>query len=128
MSNLTLSDNCGQGVEESTVPDTKGTTMAQSRQANDQQPTRVPSEEREHLGKLAGELTRYEVQAEVMDEPDLCLRVRNPVSVYAVEDVICERREHDFAFIASFGVHLGNSGSVSLTAHKVAWLVGATKE
>ncbi|MGW5878808.1 hypothetical protein ACWFMI_19900 [Nocardiopsis terrae] len=102
--------------------------MAKSRQADEQQPTRVPSEEHEHLGKLAGELSRYEVRAEVVDEPALCLRVRNPSSAHAVEDVICERREHDFAFIASFGVHLGNSGSVPLTAHKVAWLVGATKE
>ena len=102
--------------------------MAQSRQASDQQPTRVPSEEREHLGKLASELSRYEVRAEVVDEPGLCLRVHNPASACAVEDVVCERREHDYAFLASFGVHLGGSGSVSLTAHKVAWLVGATKE
>lgn len=102
--------------------------MAQPRQADEQQPTRVPSEEREHLGKLASELSSYEVQAEVVDEPALCLRVRNPASAYAVEDVICERREHDFAFIASFGVHLGNSGGLSLTAHKIAWLVGATKD
>ncbi|MBR8741286.1 hypothetical protein [Nocardiopsis sp. MG754419] len=102
--------------------------MAQSRQANDQPPTHVPSEEQGHLGKLAGELSRYDVRAEVVEEPGLCLRVRNPDSVHAVEDVICERREHDYAFIASFGVHLGNSGSLSLTAHKVAWLVGATEQ
>lgn len=128
MSNLSLSDNCQQGIEECTVLVTKGSVMAQSRQVNDQQPTPAPSEEREHLGKLAGELSRYEVRAEVVEESGLCLRVGNPASVHAVEDVICERREHDYAFIASFGVHLGNSGSLSLTAHKIAWLVGATKE
>lgn len=107
---------------------TKGSAMAQSRQANDQQPTQVPSEAHGHLGKLAGELSRYEVRAEVVEDPGLCLRVSNPASHHAIEDVICERREHDYAFLASFGVHLGNSGSVSLTAHKVAWLVGATEE
>lgn len=102
--------------------------MAQSRQANDRQPTQVPSEAHEHLGRLASELSRYELRAEVVEEPGLFLRVSNPSSFHANEDVLCERREHDYAFIASFGVHLGNSGSVSLTAHKVAWLVGATKE
>lgn len=128
MGNLPLSDNCQQGIEECTVLVTKGSAMAQSRQVNDQEPTQAPSEERDHLGRLAGELSRYEVRAEVVEGSGLCLRVDNPESAHAVEDVICERREHDYAFIASFGVHLGNSGSLSLTAHKIAWLVGATKE
>ncbi|MCP3014131.1 hypothetical protein NGM33_12380 [Nocardiopsis dassonvillei] len=102
--------------------------MAKSRQTRDEQPTRVPSEEHEHLGKLAAELSRYDVRADVVDEQSSpCLRVRNPSSACAVEDVVCERREHDYAFIASFGVYLGSSGSLGVTAHKVAWLVGATE-
>ncbi|RKS05317.1 hypothetical protein DFP74_0911 [Nocardiopsis sp. Huas11] len=101
--------------------------MAQSRQARDDQPTRVPSEEREHLAKLADELTRYEVRTDVVDGEAPYLRVTNPESAQAVEDVVCERRELDHAFIASFGVYLGSSGSLGVTAHKVAWLVGATE-
>jgi len=102
--------------------------MAQSRQTKDEQPTQAPSEEHGHLGKLAGELSRYDVRADVVDGHSPYLRVSNPASTYAVEDVVCERREHDYAFLASFGVHLGSSGSLGVTAHKVAWLVGATEE
>ncbi|WP_017571984.1 hypothetical protein [Nocardiopsis halotolerans] len=101
--------------------------MAKSRQTRNEQPTRVPSEEHEHLGNLAAELSRYDVRAEVVDERSPRLRVSNPSSACAAEDVICERREHDYAFIASFGVYLGSSGSLGVTAHKVAWLVGATE-
>ncbi|GHD18209.1 hypothetical protein [Nocardiopsis kunsanensis] len=102
--------------------------MAQSRQAKDEQPTRVPSEESGHLGKLATELSGYGVEADIVDAEPPYLRVSSPDSKYAVEDVICERREHDCAFIASFGVHLGSSGSIGVTAHKIAWLVGATEQ
>ncbi|MGQ4272045.1 hypothetical protein [Nocardiopsis changdeensis] len=98
--------------------------MSRSRQEEE---TRAPSEEHRHLDKLADELSRYDVRADVVDEHGPCLRVSNPASTYAVEDVICERREHDYAFIASFGVYLGSSGSLGVTAHKIAWLVGATK-
>ena len=101
--------------------------MAQSRQAHEEQPTRVPSEDCEHHTKLAGELTRYEVSTDLVDGDAPYLRVTNPGSVHAVEDVLCERRELDHAFIASFGVYLGSSGSLGVTAHKVAWLVGATE-
>ncbi|WP_304451653.1 hypothetical protein [Nocardiopsis sp. YSL2] len=101
--------------------------MAQSRQAHEEQPTRVPSEERGHLTKLAGELARYEVSTDLVDGDAPYLRVTNPESAHAVEDVLCERRELDHAFIASFGVYLGSSGSLGVTAHKVAWLVGATE-
>ncbi len=106
--------------------DRKGFAMTQSRQAEDEQPTRVPSEGREHLGKLAAELSRYGLRADVIDDTSPYLRVSNPQSSYAVEDVLCERREYDYAFLASFGVHLGSSGSLGVTARKVAWLVGAT--
>lgn len=102
--------------------------MTQSRQAKNEQPTRVPSEGSEHLGKLAAELSRYDVRTDVVEEAPPYLRVSNPTSSYAVEDVLCERREYDYAFIASFGVYLGSSGSLGVTAHKVAWLVGATDE
>jgi hypothetical protein len=36
--------------------------MAQSRQTEDEQPTQEASEEHGHLGKLAGELSRYSVR------------------------------------------------------------------
>jgi len=108
--------------------DRKGSAMAQSRQAKDEQPTRVPSEESGHLGKLATELFGYGVEADVVDTDPPYLRVSSPDNKHAVEDVICERRENDCAFIASFGVHLGNSGSLGITAHKIAWLVGATEQ
>ncbi len=98
--------------------------MTRSRQ---EEATCATSEEHGHLGKLADELSRYAVRADVVDGQGPYLRVSNPASTYAVEDVICERREHDYAFIASFGVHLGGSGSLGVTAHKVAWLVGATE-
>lgn len=102
--------------------------MAKSRQTRNKQPTRVPSEEHEHLGELAAELSRYDVRADVVEDQPPYLRVSNPSSACATEDVAIERREHDYAFIASFGVHLGSSGSLGVTAHKVAWLVGATEE
>ncbi|WP_028648475.1 hypothetical protein [Nocardiopsis sp. CNT312] len=101
--------------------------MAESGQAQDHTSARVPSEERAHLEKLADELSRYDVTADVADEPSPRLRVANPRSVHAVEDVLCERREQGHAFIASFGVYLGGSASPGVAAHKVAWLVGATE-
>ncbi|WP_017596785.1 hypothetical protein [Nocardiopsis lucentensis] len=101
--------------------------MAQSRRAHDQEASHVPTEEREHLEKLAAELSRYDVTTDVADDPSPRLRVGNPASAHAVEDVVCERREHGHAFLASFGVYLGSSGSLGVTAHKVAWLVGATE-
>lgn len=102
--------------------------MGQSGRPKDGRSTPAASEESEHLGELATELSNYEVRVDVVDEHSPYLRVRNPASTYAVEDVVCERREHDYAFIASFGVYLGSSGSLGVTANKVAWLVGATEE
>ncbi|MUL39986.1 hypothetical protein FZ103_02135 [Streptomonospora sp. PA3] len=82
---------------------------------------------RAQLSELATAVTRYGVWARVIDDAaPPYLRVSNPESAYAVEDVFCEPRTHDHAFIASFGVHLGSSHSLELTARKVAWLVGAT--
>ncbi|MBV2362127.1 hypothetical protein ACFPZ0_18875 [Streptomonospora nanhaiensis] len=98
---------------------------AQSRPAP---PTLPRSAERGHLSRLATALTRYGVWARVIDDAAPYLRVSNPESDYAVEDVLCERRAHDHAFLASFGVYLGSSDSLDLTARKVAWLVGAIKE
>ncbi|GAA1757309.1 MULTISPECIES: hypothetical protein [Streptomonospora] len=83
---------------------------------------------RAELSRLATAVTRYGVWARVIDDGSPYLRVSNPESEAAVEDVFCEARAHDHAFIASFGVYLGNSDSIDLTAGKVAWLVGATPE
>lgn len=85
--------------------------------------------ERRQLGLLAEALMKYGVTTEVVGaagEEAPVLRVGNPESEYAVEDIGCERREHGHAFLASFGVHLGSSESIPMAAKKVAWLVGAT--
>ncbi|MDA8371299.1 MAG: hypothetical protein M0026_15735 [Nocardiopsaceae bacterium] len=90
-------------------------------------PATVPhSVERRQLSELASALTRYGVWARIIDDGPPFLRVSNPESEYAVEDVVCERRSHVHAFLASFGIYLGSSDSIDLTAKKVAWLVGAT--
>jgi hypothetical protein len=91
-------------------------------------PTAAPaSDEHRELSRLADALTDYGVWARIIDDDPPVLRVSNPQSDYAVEDVSCERRAHDHAFLASFGVYLGSSGSLALTARKVAWLVGAVE-
>ncbi|GAA1095075.1 hypothetical protein [Nocardiopsis composta] len=84
------------------------------------------SVERRQLSLLAEALTKYGVTSSLVGPEPPVLRVRNPGSDYAVEDIGCERREHGHAFLASFGVHLGTSESIPMTAKKVAWLVGAT--
>ncbi|MBB6170169.1 hypothetical protein HNR23_000229 [Nocardiopsis mwathae] len=88
-------------------------------------PTAVPrSTERIHLTRLAAELTGYGVWARIIEDTTPYLRVSHPDSARAIEDVACERRRHDHAFIASCGIYLGTSDSIKLTAKKVAWLVG----
>lgn len=102
--------------------------MAQSRDTRQRPPSVTRSAERSHLAKLAAGLSRYDVWARIVDDGPPFLRVSNPASESAVEDVLCERRAHDYAFLASFGVHLGSSESIDLTAKKIAWLVGATQD
>ncbi|WP_017538470.1 MULTISPECIES: hypothetical protein [Nocardiopsis] len=89
-------------------------------------PPPAETAESEQLSRLAEALAKYGVGTRVIRREPPVLRVSNPDSEYAVEDVGCERREHGHAFLASFGVHLGTSESIPLTARKVAWLVGAT--
>ncbi|MFC4562084.1 hypothetical protein ACFO4E_09475 [Nocardiopsis mangrovi] len=102
--------------------------MAESRQpGSSPAPSTAPSTaERRELSRLATALTEYGVWTRIIDDGVPFLRVSNPESDYAIEDVSCERRSHDHAFLASFGVYLGSSDSIALTAKKVAWLVGAT--
>lgn len=85
------------------------------------------SAERRYLSELAAALASYGVWARIIEDGTPFLRVSNPDSEYAVEDVICERREHHYAFLASFGVKLGGSDSISMAARQTAWLVGATE-
>ncbi|WP_344102242.1 hypothetical protein [Nocardiopsis rhodophaea] len=88
-------------------------------------PTAVPrSTERLHLSRLAAALTGYGVWARIIEDSAPFLRVSNPDSHCAIEDVACERRTRDHVFIASSGVYMGNSDSITLTAKKIAWLVG----
>lgn len=102
--------------------------MARPRHAQGLPPrTPVPrSAERRHLSELAAALASYGVWARIIEEEAPYLRVSNPDSEYAVEDVSCERRDHHYAFLASFGVKLGGSDSISMAARQTAWLVGAT--
>ncbi|GAB3448300.1 hypothetical protein GCM10027570_21700 [Streptomonospora sediminis] len=81
---------------------------------------------RTHLARLAAEVTQHGVWARVIDDATPYLRVSNPDSEYAVEDVFCEPRGREHAFVASFGVYLGNSGGIEPAARRIAWLVGAT--
>ncbi|QBI52776.1 hypothetical protein [Streptomonospora litoralis] len=83
---------------------------------------------RADLSRLATAVTHYGVRARVVDDTAPYLRVGNPESDYAEEDVYCEPRSHGHDFVASFGVHLGSSDSIEPTARKVAWLVGAADE
>ncbi|GLU49708.1 hypothetical protein [Nocardiopsis ansamitocini] len=89
-------------------------------------PALTRSTERTYLAKLASELAPYGVWARVVEDGVPFLRVSNPKSEYAIEDVSCERRSYDYAFLTTFGVCLGSSDSLPLAARRTAWLVGAT--
>lgn len=95
----------------------------------DREPARARSTERGHLAELAAALSPYGVWARVLEDGSPRLRVSNPNSRYAVEDIDCERHAYRHVFTASFGVRLGTSDDLGATAHRVAWLVGlATHE
>lgn len=83
------------------------------------------SAERRHLAALAGALSSYRVWARVIEDEAPFLRVSNPASVYATEDIRCERRAHNHVFLASFGVGLGTTDDIPGAAARVARLVGA---
>ncbi|GAB3208696.1 hypothetical protein GCM10027294_20210 [Marinactinospora endophytica] len=81
--------------------------------------------ERHQLAELASALSGYGVWARVIESGVPFLRVSNPRSFYAVEDVVCERHADSFTFRTSFGVVLGDSRELPRAAVRTAWLVGA---
>ncbi|WP_236543574.1 hypothetical protein [Spiractinospora alimapuensis] len=82
--------------------------------------------ERRHLASLAGALTSHQVWARVIEEDTPVLRVSNPDSIYATEDVLCERNGSGHAFRASFGVDLGTTEDIPATADRIARLLGTS--
>ncbi|MFC7327579.1 hypothetical protein [Marinactinospora rubrisoli] len=99
--------------------------MAFPKHARPTTPPLAHSAERRHLSELAAALTPYGVWARVIEDGVPFLRVSNPTSSCATEDVTCERREHDYAFFTTFRVQLGTSETIALTAYRTAWLIGA---
>lgn len=96
--------------------------------AKHSRPRREPawkgSTERLHLAALAAALAPYEVWARVLDDHAPMLRVSNPESWYAIEDITCVGQQHSYVFCTSFGVHIGNTGDLAGSARRIAWLVG----
>lgn len=87
-------------------------------------PTVSRSVARDHLSRLAGELAQYGVWARVFEDEGPYLRVSDPESVYATEDIHCERQAHRHVYRAGFGVDLGSTDRLADAARQVAWLVG----
>ncbi|RCV55907.1 hypothetical protein [Marinitenerispora sediminis] len=88
-------------------------------------PPLARSAERRHLSELAAALTPYGVWARVIEDGAPFLRVSNPTSSCATEDVSCERRDQHYAFVTTFCLQLGTSDDVPRAARRTAWLVGA---
>jgi hypothetical protein len=84
------------------------------------------SKERKCLAALAGALSGYAVWARVVEDGPPFLRVSNPESIYAIEDIHCVAEQHRHTYRTSFGVDLGTSDDVTTSAARVARLVGAT--
>jgi hypothetical protein len=83
------------------------------------------SKERKCLAALAGALSGYAVWARVVEDGPPFLRVSNPESVYAIEDIHCAPGRHRHIYRTSFGVDLGTSDDVTTAASRVAKLMGA---
>lgn len=79
---------------------------------------------RRHLARLAEEVALYGLWARVFARGSPFLRVSNPRSVYATEDVHCAWEEERCFFRTSFGVDLGEPGDAPAAAHRIARLLG----
>ncbi|GAA3759535.1 hypothetical protein HDA32_004714 [Spinactinospora alkalitolerans] len=88
-------------------------------------PAVAPLTAHRHLCELAAALTPYGVWARVVEDGVPFLRVSNPKSDYAVEEIRCEGRSHEHAFVTSFGLYVGGSGSPEPAARRIALLLGA---
>lgn len=87
--------------------------------------TITDTKERKHLAALAGALSSYGVWARVIADGSPFLRVSNPESRYATEDVHCAAGDYNHVFRASFGVDLGTTDDIPAAARRIARLVGA---
>lgn len=86
----------------------------------------ISSPERRHLASLAGALTSHQIWARVIEEDTPFLRVSNPDSIYATEDIHCAKDGNTHSFRASFGVDFGTTADVPETASRIARLLGTT--
>ncbi|MDS1272215.1 hypothetical protein RIF23_18150 [Lipingzhangella sp. LS1_29] len=91
-------------------------------------PARAGSTERRHLTELAAALAPYGVWSRVLADGTVLLRVSNPASQYAVEDIACARQPYQTEFHTTFGVRIGDTDDVPAAAHNVAWLVGMVED
>ncbi|RNL81669.1 hypothetical protein [Halostreptopolyspora alba] len=78
------------------------------------------------LAALATALEPYGLRYRFVEDEVPYLRVGNPESRYAVEDIHCEIRERGFEFLSSYDVPMGTSDDIEDAAGRIAWLVGAT--
>ncbi|PRY01555.1 hypothetical protein [Allonocardiopsis opalescens] len=88
-------------------------------------PGQVTSTARRHLADLATAMTPYGLWARVIDDAQPFLRVSNPASKYAEEDVVCVRRSHGYSFATTFDLDLGPTHDIDSAAWRLAWLLGA---
>ncbi|WP_046470722.1 hypothetical protein [Allosalinactinospora lopnorensis] len=100
--------------------------MAEPKHARPRQepPMISPSADRRHLSALASALERYGVRSRIVEGRAPFLRAGNPESDYAVEEVRCECRAYEYAFVTSFGVCLGSSADIGRAAERTARLLG----
>lgn len=82
--------------------------------------------QRKRLARLAEAVAPHGIWARVIDDGRPFLRVSNPQSEFAVEDITCERREHGYVFVTSFGMYLGDCDDLSLrpSVERTARLLG----
>ncbi|MEY9215382.1 hypothetical protein NI17_015170 [Thermobifida halotolerans] len=84
------------------------------------------SSQRRHLARLAEALAPHGIWARVFEDGRPFLRVSNPESEFAVEDVTCERRENGHVFVTSFGMYLGDCDDLDRSVERTARLLGVT--
>lgn len=80
--------------------------------------------QRRRLARLAEALAPHGIWARVIDDGLPFLRVSNPQSEFAVEDITCERREHGYVFVTSFGMYLGDCDDLDQSVERTARLLG----
>lgn len=80
--------------------------------------------QRRRLARLAEAVAPHGIWARVIEDGTPFLRVSNPRSEFAVEDVFCERREDGHVFVTSFGMYLGDCDDLAQSVERTARLLG----